>query len=126
MKPVLQPWAVCVRTILRNHSEGNNGASLLDELDNVTVRELDDRASVYSRDAISHVQQAAAVGGAALDDAADFMWNHWNKRGRQRGSKHFKTVAMQSKNIFSLSRYLLVSQAANASKILDLVRPVTH
>lgn len=66
-------WAL---TILRNHSEGDNGASILDKLDNVTVRELNDRAPVYGRDAISDVQQATAVSGATLDDAADFMWNH--------------------------------------------------
>lgn len=78
MKPVLQPRTVWARTILRNHSEGDNGASLLDKLDNVAVRELNDRASVYGRDAISHMQQATAVSGTALDDASDFMWNHWN------------------------------------------------
>lgn len=66
-------WAL---TILRNHSEGDNGTGILDKLDNVTVRELNDRAPVYGRDAISDVQQATAVSGAALDDAADFMWNH--------------------------------------------------
>lgn len=66
-------WAL---TVLRNHSEGDNGASILDKLDYVAVRELNDRAPVDGRDAISDVQQATAVSGAALDDAANFMWNH--------------------------------------------------
>lgn len=37
--------------------------------------ELDDGAPVDRRDAISDVQQAAAVGGTALDDSADFVRN---------------------------------------------------
>ena len=48
-------------------------ARLLDELHDVTVRELDDGAAVHCRDPVSYVEQAAAVSGAALDDAADLM-----------------------------------------------------
>lgn len=68
---------VWILTILRNHSQGDNTASILDQLDDVTVRELNDRAPVYSWDPIADMQKATAVSGTALNDAADFMWNHW-------------------------------------------------
>lgn len=64
-------------TILRNHSEGDNVAGLLDKLDNVIVRELDDGAPVDRWDTISDVQQAAAVGGTAFNNAADLVRNNW-------------------------------------------------
>lgn len=69
-------------TVLGNHSERDDGASVLDELHDVVVRELNDGAPVYGWDAISYMQQAAAVGGTALDDAADFMRNHWKQAFR--------------------------------------------
>lgn len=62
-------------TVLRHHRQGDDAAGILDELHDVVVGELDDGAPVDRRDAIPHVQQAAAVGGAALDDPADFVRN---------------------------------------------------
>lgn len=64
-------------TVLRNHSEGDNIACILDKLDDVIVRELDDGAPVDCWDTIPDVQQATAVGGTSLDDAADFVRNNW-------------------------------------------------
>lgn len=64
-------------TVLRNHREGDDTASLLDKLDNVVVRELDDGAPVDRRDAVANVQQATSVSGTALDDAANLVRNHW-------------------------------------------------
>ena len=60
-------------TVLRNYSESDHVAGLLDQLHDVVVRELDDRAPVDGRDAISDVQQAAAVRGTAFDDPANFV-----------------------------------------------------
>ncbi len=70
-------WAL---TILRNHSECDNTAGILNKLNDVVVRELDDGAPVDRRDSISNVQQAAAVGGTALNDSANFVWNNWDGR----------------------------------------------
>lgn len=68
-------------TVLRNHSEGDDIARVLDKLDDVIVRELDDGAPVDCWDPIPDVQQAAAVGGTSLDDAADFVRNNWKDSG---------------------------------------------
>ena len=65
-----------IHTVLRNHSEGDNIAGFLDKLNNVIVRELNDRAPVDCRDTNSDVQQAAAVGGTAFNDSANFVWNN--------------------------------------------------
>lgn len=67
-----------IPTILRNHSEGDHVAGLLDEQHNVVVRELDDGAPVDRWDTISDVQQAAAIRGTAINDSPDFVWNDWN------------------------------------------------
>lgn len=73
-----------ILTVLGNHSEGDNIAGLLDKLDNVIVRELDDGAPVDRWDTISDVQQAAAVGGTAFNDSANFVWNNWKSRYRDK------------------------------------------
>lgn len=71
--------SVCseVLTILRNHSQGDDSPGILDELNNVTVRELDDGAAIDRRDTVSNVQQAAAVSGTALNDPANFVRDNW-------------------------------------------------
>lgn len=71
-------------TILRNNSEGDNIASILDELNNVIVRELDDGASIDRWDTISHMQQATAVGGTAFDDSANFVRDNWKGRNEEK------------------------------------------
>lgn len=76
-------------TVLGNHSEGDNVAGILDKLNNVIVRELNDGAPVDRWDTISDVQQAAAVGGAAFNDPANFVWNDWN--GRYEGKWDIET-----------------------------------
>ena len=65
------------RTVLGDHGEGDGVAGLLDELDYVVVGQLHDGAPVDGGDAVAHVQPAAALGGAALDDAANLMRNDW-------------------------------------------------
>lgn len=69
-------------TVLRNHREGDNTAGLLDELDNVVVRELNDWAAVDRWDTIADMQQATSVGGTALDNTADLVRNHWKHSWR--------------------------------------------
>lgn len=63
-------------TVLRDHSEGDDVAGVLDKLDDVVVRELDDGAPVDRRDTISDVQQATAVGGTAFNNAANLVRNN--------------------------------------------------
>lgn len=70
-------WAL---TILWNHSEGDNIAGILNKLNNVIVRELDNGASVDRWDTISDVQQTTAVGWTSFNDSANFVWNNWNGR----------------------------------------------
>lgn len=65
-----------VLTVLRNHSQGDDSPRILDELNNVTVRELNDGAAIDRRDTVSNVQQAAAVSGTALYDSANFVRNN--------------------------------------------------
>lgn len=78
-------------TVLGNHSEGDDIACFFDQLDDVVVGELDDGAPVDRWDAISDVQQAAAVGGTALDDSADFVRNDWKS-----GDKEKRTIENQT------------------------------
>ena len=65
-----------LRPVLGHHGEGDHTAGVLDDLDDVVVGQLYDGASVHRRDAVAHVQQATAVCGAALDDAANLMGDH--------------------------------------------------
>lgn len=60
-------------TIFRHHSEGHSIAGVLDELDDVVVRQLHNGATVDGRDTVSHLHLTQAVRGAALDDAADLV-----------------------------------------------------
>ncbi len=69
-----------ILTVLGNHSEGDNIAGILDKLNNVIVRELNDGAPVNRWDTISNMQQATAVRGTAFNDSANFVRNNWNGR----------------------------------------------
>lgn len=60
-------------TFLRYDPQGDAQAGVLDQLDDVGVRHANDGLAVHRQDAVSHLQPPAAVGRAALDDAADFM-----------------------------------------------------
>lgn len=74
--PAVATAKVGTLTVLRNNSEGDNVASILDKLNNVIVRQLDDGAPVNCRDTISNMQKATAVGGTAFNDSANFMWDN--------------------------------------------------
>lgn len=67
-------------TVFGHHSEGDRIAGVLDELDDVVVRQLHDGLAVDGRDAVAHPHPAQAVGGAALDDAADLVRYDCNKQ----------------------------------------------
>lgn len=77
-KTNIRPWQTKMRalTVLRDHSEGDDVAGILDKLDDVIVRQLDDGAPVDRRDTISDVQQATAVGGTAFNNAANLVRNN--------------------------------------------------
>lgn len=83
-------------TVLRNHREGDNTAGLLDELDNVVVRELNDWAAVDRWDTIADMQQATSVGGTALDNAADLVRNHWKHSWRANAAWESKMRARRT------------------------------
>lgn len=53
------------------------------------MRELNDGATVDCRDTISDVQQATAVGWAAVNDSANFVRDNW--KGEIRGELDIKT-----------------------------------
>lgn len=60
-------------TVFGHHSEGDRVACVLDELDDVVVRQLHDGLAVDGGDTVAHPHPAQSVGGAALDDAADLV-----------------------------------------------------
>lgn len=60
-------------TFLRYDPQRDAEARVLDELDDVGVRHADDGLAVHRQDPVAHLQLAAAVGRAALDDAADLV-----------------------------------------------------
>lgn len=65
-------------TVLRNHGECDGVPRVFDKLNNVVVRELHNGLAVHSGNAVSHVQQSAAVSRTALDYSTDLMRNHCN------------------------------------------------
>lgn len=67
--------STCSLTFLRYDPQGDAEARVLDQLNDVGVRHVDDGLAVHRQDPVSHLQLPAAVGRAALDDAANFMWH---------------------------------------------------
>lgn len=67
--------STCSLTFLRYDPQGDAEARVLDQLNDVGVRHVDDRLAVHRQYPVSHLQLPAAVGRAALDDAANFMWH---------------------------------------------------
>lgn len=67
-----------VLAVFGNHSERDSVTGVFDKLDDVAVRELNDGLTVHGGYAVAHAQQAAAVGRAALDYAANFMRDYCN------------------------------------------------
>jgi len=65
--------STCWLTFLRDDPQGDAEAGVLDQLDDVGVRHVDDGLAVHGQDAVAHLQLPAAVGRASLDDAPDFM-----------------------------------------------------
>lgn len=77
-------------TFLRDDPKGDTKAGVLDQLDDVGMRHADDRLTVDGQDAVAHLQAAAAVGRAALDDAADFVGHSWKmKKTNKVAGRHF-------------------------------------
>lgn len=74
----------CQPTVFRHHSEGDTGACIFDELDDVVVRQLHDGQAVDSRDTVSHLHLTYAVGGAALNNTADLVRYHCNREAREK------------------------------------------
>lgn len=68
-----------LRTLLRNDVQRDCEPGVFDELDDVGVRHADDGLSVDSKDAVAHLQLPAPVGGAALNDASNFMGHSWRQ-----------------------------------------------
>ena len=67
--------STCSLTFLRYDPQGDAEARVLDQLNDVGVRHVDDGLAVHRQDPVSHLQLPAAVRRAALDDAANFMWH---------------------------------------------------
>lgn len=58
---------------MRDDPQGHAQAGVFDQLHDVGVRHADDGLAVHRQDPVPHLQLPAAVGWAALDDAADFV-----------------------------------------------------
>lgn len=65
--------SLCQPTVFRHNSEGDRIAGILDELDDIVMRQLHDGAAVDSRDTISHLHLTYAVCWAALDNTANLV-----------------------------------------------------
>lgn len=65
--------STCSLTFLRYDPQGDAEACILDQLNDVGVRHVDDGLTVHCQYPVSHLQLPAAVGWAALNDAANFM-----------------------------------------------------
>lgn len=60
-------------TVLRDDPQRDTQAGVFDQLDDVGVWHVDDGLTVHRQDPVAHLQLPAAVGRAALDDAADLV-----------------------------------------------------
>lgn len=65
--------SLCQPTILRHNSEGDRSAGILDELDDIVVRQLHDGLAVDSRDTVSHLHLTYTVCRAALNNTANLV-----------------------------------------------------
>ena len=70
--------SACSRlTFLWDDLQSDAEARVLDQLDDVGVRHVDDGLAVDGQDAVAHLQLGAAVRRTALDDASDLVWHGW-------------------------------------------------
>ena len=65
--------STCSLTVLWYDPQGDAEARILYQLNDIGVRHVDNGLTVHSQYPVSHLQLPAAVGRAALDDAANFM-----------------------------------------------------
>lgn len=65
------------RTFLWDDVQGDSESSVFDQLDNVSVRHVDNRLTVDGHNTITNFQLPTAIGRTALDDATDLMWHSY-------------------------------------------------
>lgn len=65
--------SMCPLTFLWYDPQGDTKACIFDQLNDVSVRHVDDGLVVHRQYPVSHLQLPAAVCRAALDDAANFV-----------------------------------------------------
>ncbi len=64
-------------TFFRDDVQGDSESSVFDQLDNISVRHVDDRLTVDSHNTITNLQLPTAISRTALDDTADLMWHSY-------------------------------------------------
>lgn len=64
-------------TFLWDDVQGDSESSVFDQLDNVSVRHVDNRLTVDGHNTIANFQLPTAIGRTALNDAADLMWHSY-------------------------------------------------
>lgn len=81
-------------TVFRNNGESDNIAGFLDKLNNVAVRQLDDRLAVDRWDTIADMEEAAAVSGTAFDDSTNFVWYNWEGKCQVDWTKYLQCILL--------------------------------
>lgn len=76
-------------TIFRHNRERDRIASILDELDDIVVRQLHDGPTIDSRDTVSNLHLTYAVCRAALNNTANLVRNNWNRETQRNDNLSF-------------------------------------